>query len=239
LIGRPAVVPVRHPAKGITMRELGRGRTLTRAALGAVVSTLSGYPRLATWTDRDDALGFLVVMLGLSSFVLWAFVVAWLPGSEGRSTLSLPRRWSDWVEAAGWGVVCGWGIAWCVDPVLRRITPQDYPGTGREWVVGTLFTLGFVQLFLCYAPYALLHRLTGRSPTAAAAGTVVFGLFVFGLQLRATLVPVGSLVVWVLVAVRIGSSLIAIRLLRTGGPGLVTIWALIIQLRLLGAFLDR
>ena len=79
-------------------------------------------------------------------------------------------------------------LSFLLDPQLRRITPGDYPVDGHAWLGMSLFALGFVPLFLCFAPYAFFIRLS-RKQDAALVLTVLFGVFILALKLSSAKTP--------------------------------------------------
>lgn len=213
------------------MRDLTRSDTLRASLLWALLTTAAAYPRLAAWLDRPKALWFLVVILGLSSFVLWAFVFAWLPRLDPQPVLRGRQTGGDCFWAIVGGVLGAVFLVTFVDPELRRITPQDYPDSLGAWVIGSLFTLGFVQLFLCFAPLAFFLRLLPDRWWALGA-TLVFGVFLLVLQLRATEPAPSLLFAALLIGWRLVSGGFALWLLARGGPVLVWLWVVLLQARL-------
>lgn len=200
-------------------------------------STLAAFPRLAGWGERPKALWFLVVVLALSSFVLWAFVFAWLPPMRPHRKMPIPRRSADWLLATAVGLVGAGFLAGCIDPELRRLMPEDYPTSLKAWAASTLFTLGFIQLFLCFAPFAFFLRLLGR-PRWAAFGTICFGAFLFLRQLSLTPVALTPLFVALLMAARLLMACVALLLLWRGGPLLVWWSVVLLQVRLLPSLIS-
>jgi len=214
------------------VRSLSQPAVMWRAAMAALLTITACYPRLALWQDRPQALGFLAALLGLVSFVMWAFVLAWLP-EHARTTL-LPRRFDHrlWTLATLVGLAGG-GLLWGVfDPSLRPLLPQDYPATRMAWVAATLFHLTFVQLFLAFAPLAFFARLLGDRLVAAAL-TVLFGLFLLLVQVNAAEVALSTWLVAGMIAVRILFGALGMYLLLRGGLLPVSWSAFLIQLRLL------
>ena len=214
------------------MRSLSQPAVMKRAAVAALFTMAACYPRLTLWQERPMLLGFLVTLLGLVSFVMWAFVLGWIP--EHALTMLFPRRFDShlWALATVAGLAGG-GLLWgAFDPSLRALLPQDYPTTRTAWVTTTLFHLGFVQLFLCFAPLAFFVRLFGDR-TVAAALTVLFGLFLLLVQVNAAEVELSGWLVAGMIAVRILFGAVGMYLLLRGG--LLPVWwsALLIQSRLL------
>jgi magnesium-transporting ATPase (P-type) len=162
---------------------------MKRAAVAALLTAVASYPRLTLWSERSYPLGFMLVLLFLISFVMWAFVFAWIPEHGGVNLF--PRRLEGRVWA--WATLAGLAGAALLrsvfDPSLRRLLPQDYPATTIDWLATTLFHLAFVQLFLSFAPLAFFARLFGERYIAAAL-TVLFGLFLLSVQVNAAKVGI-------------------------------------------------
>ena len=214
------------------MRSLSQPTVMKRATVAALFTVAACYPRLALWKDRPMLLGFLATLLGLVSFVMWAFVVAWIP-EHARTTL-FARRFDGrlWAMATFAGLAGG-GLLWgAFDPSLRSLLPQDYPTTRMAWVAATLFHVAFVQLFLSFAPLAFFVRLFGDRMLAAAL-TVLFGLFLLLVQVNAAEVELSGWLVAGMIAARILFGAVGMYLLLQGG--LLPVWwsALLIQSRLL------
>ena len=217
--------------KNRLVHSLSQPVVMKRAAVAALFTVAACYPRLALWQDRPRAVGFLAVLLGLMSFVMWAFVLAWIP-EHARTTL-VPRRLDGrlWALATAAGLA-GSGLLWgAFDPSLRHLLPQDYPTTRMAWVAATLFHVTFVQLFLNFAPLAFFVRLFGDRLVAAAL-TVLFGLFLLLVQVNAAEVELSGWLVAGMIAVRILFGAVGMYLLLRGG--LLPVWwsALLIQSRL-------
>ncbi len=214
------------------MHSLSQPLVMKRAALAALATTVACLPRLALWQERPQTVGFLAAVLGLVSFVMWAFVLAWIP-EHARAAL-FPRRLDKalWALATVAGLAGGallWGL---FDRSLRPLLPQDYPATRTAWVAATLFHLAFVQLFLSFAPLAFFVRLFGDR-TAAAGLTILFGVFLLLTQVNAAEVPLSGWLVAGMILFRMLSGAMGMYLLLRGG--LVPVWwsALLTQSRLL------
>jgi hypothetical protein len=95
-----------------------------------------------------------------------------------------------------------------------------------------LFNLGFVQLFLIFAPFAWLLRLFQRKD-AAILLTVVFGVFVLLVRNHMVKTPAPNGLLLESVAVRIGAGLCSVYLFLRGGVLVVCWFSLLIQGRLL------
>lgn len=164
------------------MRDLVQSATLGRAALAALVSTLLCLPRLGFWESATHHLTLLVLTLAICSFVLWGFVFAWCPLSM-RPVMT--PRWTPlpWTLATVGGLAAAGLLAAGIDPSLRALRPDDYPQSVNQWLAHWLFGLSLSQLFLCFAPLCFFYRLF-HSVSAAVTATVLFGVFLLGLQLQ-------------------------------------------------------
>jgi hypothetical protein len=170
-------------------------------------------------------------MLGISAFVLWAFVFAWYPQAAGRPVLAFPRSvglWGLTLAGAGFYAVT---LAWFVDPVLRPLSPQDYPVTRAAWGAATAFQLGFGQLFTLFAPLAFMLRLTGRREVAIAC-TSLLGFGLMRLQLDRLGGGLPTLFLLQLGATKLAFGVLALWLFLRGGIGLLWVWGLVLQARL-------
>jgi hypothetical protein len=167
------------------MQSLVQPDTMRSAAMAAVISAVACSPRLALWTDRPQSLWFMVTMLLLVAFILWSFVFGWYPRFTGRPVIWCKAGTKVWGLAVAVGLLGGVILVIGVDPILRDARPGDYPVSVAEWMIFTLFNLGFSQVFVSYAPLSFFLRLSGRT-TAAIGLTVVFGLGLLATQLQAS-----------------------------------------------------
>jgi hypothetical protein len=202
------------------------------AAIAAAVTGLAGYPRLWLWTDRTHALWFMVTLLVLTSFVLWTFVFGWYRPGTGQSAWRLPLSFWQWFVTVLAGMLGAVLIALALDPRLRTLHPDDYPHTLAAWLPAVLFTVVFGQLFTCYAPLCLFLRLF-RNPAVAVFLTVIFGQFLLGLQLKAASVQADlEFAMWLHLCRALLGCAGAMIFLR-GGLVAGTVWALLLEVRLL------
>jgi hypothetical protein len=205
---------------------------MRQAALAAAVTTAACVPRLARWQDRPQALAYLLVMLGLVSFVMWAFTIGWLPPHAGVWPFQRRcgrRVW--WLATAG-GLAAAAAARWALDPTLRTLMPDEYPATAADWVAATLFHLTFVELFLCFAPTGFFARLLGGR--AITAGVVVlFGVGILLGKVALAKVPLPAGLVVSMVLSRLAFGAFTVFLLLRGGVLPVGWWALLFQARLL------
>ena len=212
------------------MRHLAQARTLRAAALAAAVTAVACLPRLWLWTRRAYPLWYLEAVLFLGTIVLWAFVFAWHTQYSGRPVFNLNLAPGPWFLATALGIVTAVLLQLLLDPALRVRTPEDYPTNVSQWVGMTLFSLGFTQLFLVFAPFAWLLRLFQRVEPAVVL-TVLFGLFVFWIKNRTAATPIPPLMLVGLLAFRVVGGFLSVYFFLRGGVLLVWWWALLIHFR--------
>ena len=212
------------------MRNLIQPRVLLTSGGAALLSASACYPRLALWLDRPDHLGFLWLVLGWVSFVLWSFVFAWpAPFANAKVFhVRIPARawWGATLSAMGLAVA----FRLWVDPVLRRFTPDDYPNSLGLWGAMTGFDLAFDQLFLCFAPFAFFMRLFAHRQVATVA-TVLFGLLIMALKVSTAAATPPLLVLLGLLLGRILIGWLTVRWYLAGGVFLAWGWRLLLEAR--------
>ena len=216
------------------MRSLAEPAVLLRATVAGALTAAACYPRLVHWTQREDAVWFLVGVVGWAGFVMWAAVFAW-HSKHGQCEV-FPKA----VSASGWFAALGLGglgaaIAFHFgDPTLRQLAPTDFPQNFNQWGEHLLFNLALEQPFLCFAPFAFFVRLLS-SVKAAAAGTVLFGLLVFVLKLQSLTPDLSPGLVLGLVlglmCFRAIHAAVTVWLYLRGGAWLVWLFALLLQAR--------
>lgn len=184
------------------MRDLAKPEVLKSAAGAAVVTTLLCYPRLALWPQRAFPVWYLEALVLLGTTVFWGFVFAWHTKYSGRPLIAATVETRLWSIATAVTLFGAAALHFWIDPHFRAVAPEAYPTTMSQWVATTLFHLGFVQLFLIFAPVAWLLRLFGNA-TAALIGTVIFGVAVMGLNIHSAPRPLPSawIIPWFLMAV--------------------------------------
>ncbi len=167
-----------------------------------------------------------------TSYFLWSFVFGWFEQYSGHPVFvpRFPVRW--WLTATVLGVAGAWIAVRFVDPMARKLTPQDYPANTGVWFAMTVFTLAFDQLFLCFAPVSFFERLIHRRK-AALIGTVIFVMTVGALKIVSSPVPPPAELTMAILAWRFAGSIISTVLFYRGGVVLVWWWILVFQLRLL------
>ena len=216
------------------MRSLAQTKVLTQAGLAALATLAFGYPRLAAWPHRTEALLILCLLLLWSAFVLWAFVFAWPGNAAGPRPFQFPRSPRLWGLATGYAALATVWLHGIVDPRLRITTPGDYPLDLPSWAAMSLFMLAFEPLFLYFAPFAVWSRLC-RRPAIVWWGTVLFGVFVFLLKLQSLpVLPPPSLFA-LMILVRVATGCLTLYFYIRGGVWLVWWLIFLTQLRHLPA----
>jgi hypothetical protein len=214
------------------MRALAETNVLTKAAMAAMITSLAAYPRLATWTERGGPVGFLLLMLLWTTFVLWSFVFGWHERYSGKSFFRFSVPLKLWALASLVGLAGAILLILVVDPQLRLTTPKDYPTNLKSWGSTGLFTLAFDPLFLCFAPFAFFIRLF-RKPNIATVLTVLFGVFVLYLKLSSSKALPPMWLVAVLALMRVAGGFVTVYVYFQGGALLVFWIGVLIQLRYL------
>jgi hypothetical protein len=218
------------------MRSLAQPKVILHAGIAALLTSLAGYARIASWFGTSGSVPFACGVFLWSTFVLWSFVFAWQPEYAGKPPLKIRGRPGLWAGAVLYGVVLAALLRAFVDPQLRVTSPTDYPANFRAWIEMSLFTLAFDPLFLCFAPFAFFIRLFRRQTTALAL-TVIFVVFICFLKLNsAKQLPPSWLVVEVL-ARAVVAGFISVYFYLEGGAVLVWLPTLLVQTRHLPDFL--
>lgn len=205
------------------MQSLVQPRVTLGALWAALATTAACTPRLALWPGRPAALGILAGAVLVTSFVLWAFVLGWHMEYAGRPVIPPQTARRDWGLATGCGAGGALLLLVVIDPVLRVLTPDDYPSSFKMWAVMTLFGLSFEVLFLCFAPFAFFARLA-QSAKAAAVLTVLWGLSVMYLKIDSSPVPPPTTVVIGLIFTRFCLASLSVFFYLRGGLWLALYW---------------
>lgn len=212
------------------MRHLLQPRVLNVASLAAAVSTLACYPRLRLWQHRPAPLWYLEATLFICCILLWSFVFAW----HERYTQRPVFRWNRDPLPLLVATLTGLGTAvafhlW-LDPALRVKFPEEYPPDLAHWLAAVPFILAFNQLFLVFAPFDWLMRLS-KNRWVATTLTSLLGVLLLLLKihtLSATLAPP-----WlaVMLAGRVVAGFLVVWFYLRGGVLLVGWWALLLESR--------
>lgn len=212
------------------MRRLIQPEVSKSAALAGLATALLCYPRFALWTQRGQPLWYLEAVTFCGSFVLWAFVFAWHTHYTKRPVFTFKIGAGAWMLATVAALVVAFILQRFLDPTLRQTTPEDYPLNLLQWAAMTLFSLALSQLFLVFAPFAWLMRLTGRQAVAVAL-TVLFGAVVVLLKTRLSPEPFPPSLLMALLGVRLVLTLLAVGFYLRGGVLLASWCALLLQAR--------
>jgi hypothetical protein len=209
---------------------------MASALTAAMATSVVCYPRLALWNQPTQALWVLASVLFASAFVLWGAVLAWHEKHAGRPLI--PRPWNPrlWAFATLAAILLGVFFHRAFDPVIRSCMPGEIPEDMGEWLIATLFLLGFQQLFLVFGPIAFFSRLL-KNRRIAMALTLFFG----GLIIVSKVGPLAAHLSWLAVAVfltiRLLAGFLTILFYLRGGIPLAFWWAVAFQARLLLDFL--
>ena len=212
------------------MRALGQPEVIKSAAVAALCTSVACYPRLLQAPQLRYPTWYLEALVFLGGTVLWAFVFAWHTKYSQRPVFTLNFAPWPWTLATTLGIVTAVLLQLLLDPSLRLRTPEDYPANVHQWVATMLFSLGFTQLFLVFAPFAWLLRLFQRVEPAVVL-TVLFGLFVFGVKNHAAPVPIPLPMLVGLLVFRVAAGFLSLYFFLRGGVLLVWWWALLIHSR--------
>lgn len=212
------------------MRSLSKTSVLLPAAVAALVTLMVCAPRLVLWSDRTDHLGILMTALGGTAWVMWSFLIGWLPEYGGQKWWKV-EGWKPHVPIALAVVVLGNAVlALALDPHVRAWVPKDYPRDGISWVAMTGFSGSFEWLFLTAAPYAFAVRLS-RHPGFASGFAIVFATFVLMLKVDQARDALAWSRVLVLILARVSFSVIQIWSLRRLGACGSILLTMSLQLR--------
>src|SRR5947207_2464722 len=116
------------------VRDLFQTKPLKSAVFAAALGTLACLPRLLLWLGPQDTVWLLAGALFWSSIFLWGFVFAWHQKYSGRQVFQSRVPAPLWLLATLCGVAGGVMLHIFLDPVLRALTPQDYPRDLTAWV---------------------------------------------------------------------------------------------------------
>ena len=212
------------------VRNLAKTEVVKSAAIATLAGALVCYPRLALWPNRSYPIWYLEAVLLLGGFVLWAFVFAWHTKFTGQPVFNLKLPAKPCVLATLGGIIIATILHWFVDPLLRAGTPEDYPADLQQWFAMTLFSLGFTQLFLVFAPFDWSVRLSKRR-WFAMLFTVLFGVFVLVVKTRSSPTQLAPSLFWLLIIVRAVISFLSVWFYSRYGVILAWWWGFLLQTR--------
>jgi hypothetical protein len=213
------------------VRDLAQPRVLRLASLAALATALASYPRLSLWVNRAYPIWYLEAVLFFCSTVLWSFVFAWHHQYSHRPVFTTRQEPGPFLTATLAGIAMATAFHFFVDPSLRLKVPEEYPADPKQWLAMTLFALTFNQLFLVFAPYAWLVRLS-KNRQVATGLTVLFGAIVLTVKTGSlSHTPIPSLWLAALLAVRIGMEFLCVSFYLRGGMLLSWWWTLLLEAR--------
>lgn len=210
------------------MRSLAQPQVLRSAGLAALGTSGLCFPRLWLATSRVYPVWYLEAVLFLGGMVLWGFVFAWHQKYANAPvfTVRFPPD-SIWLATLS-GLAVATILFLLVDDPVRKLTPEDYPTTFRQWGSTVLFSLAFSQLLLVFAPFAWLVRLFHRREPAIFL-TVLFGVVVLLIKNHSSPVPFPTGLLSGLVLVRIAAGFLSVWLFLRGGVLLVWWWGFLVH----------
>ena len=226
----PFVRPYLTLAVGHPVRNLAKTEVVKSAAIATLAGAMVCYPRLALWPNRSYPIWYLEAVLLLGGFVLWAFVFAWHTKYSGQPVIALKLPTKSCVLATLAGIILAAVLHWFMDPVFRARTPEDYPANLQQWIAMTLFSLGFTQLFLVFAPFDWSVRLS-KQRWFAMLFTVLFGVFVLVVKTRSSPEQLAPSVFWLLIIVRAVISFFSVWFYSRHGVLLAWWWGFLLQTR--------
>ena len=178
------------------MRRLVQPQVVTSAAIAAALSAILSLPRMMLWENQPFPIWYLEAAILFCGFVLWAFVFAWHTEYTHRPVFTLKIKPTVVAAATVAGIFIGLALHFWSDPLMRPVTPKDFPPDVKHWAATTVFNLAFMQLFLLFAPFDWAIRLF-RNEKVALWITAAFGILV--LLLRNNSLP-AELSGWLLTA---------------------------------------
>ena len=218
------------------MRHLLQPRVLKAAGIAASISTLACYPRLLLWSHRPGPVWYLEATIFICCLVLWGFVFAWHEPYTHRPVINFELELTPLLVAtlAGIGTAAAYHL-W-LDPPLRSKFPEEYPPDLRHWLAAVPFMLAFNQLFLIFAPFDWLMRLT-RNRWVATGLTGLWLAVLLVLKLHSLAATMATPLLAMMLAGRVVTGFLVVWLYLRGGVLLVCWWALLLESRFLVDFI--
>jgi hypothetical protein len=212
------------------MRHLTQPRVLKLAVIAALATAVACYPRLSLWLSRPNSIWLLDAMLFLCSIVLWGFVFAWHTPYTGRPVFTLKIEPGPFIAVTLVGIAAAVVFHLFLDPSLRSKLPEEYPADQEHWFASVLFSLFFSQVFLLFAPFAWLMRLS-QNRSVAMLLTVLFGIFVLALKFRSSPLPIPPALLGTFLVCRIAMGFLAVWFYLRGGVILIWWWTFLFEAR--------
>ncbi len=217
------------------MRSLSQAKTMKNAGLAACLTAAASFPGLVSWSNPPDKIWLLLGVNLWAAFFLWSFVFAWHERESGQRVFVFKTQPRLWLLASIGGLCAAIVLHFEVDPLARQINLEQFPKNLNDWMAGILFTLGFEQLFVCFAPFAFFIRLTHRRDVAFVL-TVLLGVLVLCLKLSSIHQWSPSVLAMELLIARIVVSSLSIYFYLRGGILMTWWWILLLQARHLAGF---
>jgi hypothetical protein len=214
------------------MRHLFQPRVLKSASTAALISTAACYPSLSLWLTRPAPLWYLEFTLFVCATVLWGFVFAWHMPYTGQPVLFAKRNAKNYLVASLAALLLALAYRFWLDPSLRKISPDEFPADLAHWFAAVGFALGVGQLFLTFAPFDWLMRLS-RNRWISAGLTALFGVGVTAMRLQPHVTEIPALALAGQLAGHFIGALLAVIFYLRGGLALAYWWAVLFELRLL------
>ena len=212
------------------MRNLAKIEVMKSAALAALAGCAICYPRLAYWPKLPYPVWYLAAVLLACGFVLWAFVFAWHAEYTKLPPFNFKLNTSPFVAATLAGIVIAFLLHQFVDPAFRERMPEDYPASLGQWIAMTLFSLGFTQLLMVFAPFDWSVRLTKRR-WIGILFTVLFGVFVAAAKAHSASAQIPSSLLCPLLIARAATSFLSVWLYSRHGVIAASWWSFLLQAR--------
>ncbi len=220
------------------MRHLLQPCVLGTASAAALVSALACYPRLTLWVQRPGPLWYLEATIFICCIMLWGFVFAWHEPYTHRPVFVRHLELVPLVAATVAGLAVGAVFHWWIDPSLRAKFPEEYPPDLAHWLAAIPFVLAFNQLFLVFAPFDWLMRLT-KSRWLAAGIIGLWRAILLLLNMHRLQVSISPSLLTVLLAGRMTAGFFVVWLYWRGGVFLVGWWVFLLECRHLPDLLGR
>ena len=214
------------------MRHLLQPAVLKWAVIAAAASAVASYPRLSFWQDRPVPVWYLEAIIFLCSIVLWGFVFAWHAQYTNRPVFILHLELGPFIAITLIGLILAMTYHLFLDSSLRELVPEEYPAHFDQWFALLLFSMAFNQLFLLFAPFAWLMRLT-RNRWVAASLTALFGACLLAIKILELHTHISPQFWAALLAARIVMGLLAVFFYLRGGVLFIWWLTFLFQARLL------
>ena len=191
---------------------------------------MSGDPRLSLWLNRSEPVWYLEGTIFFCSIFLWGFVFAWHAQYTHRPVFILKPERGPLITATVVGIIAAAVFDLLLDPSLRSKIPQDYPADLEHWFAFVLFSLALNQLFLLFAPFDWLMRLS-KNRWVATNLTVLFGALVLAMRIQSLPIQFSPMLLAAVLTGKIVLGFLAVRFYLRGGVLLVWWWTVLFEAR--------